>query len=207
MVGRPRSRRSRAACLLTVVVAPLVLAGAGCANSVDAHSQEPVSSPSASPSPTVTSGAAPCRTAELKVALGPGGVAAGSWAVLLEFTNQGPATCTMTSWPAVYGVTAEGVAMPADNRSGAMDGLNVLGVPLVTLRPGQQAGSDLTGSDVSASGACPPPFTELQVSAPGDANSVTIPAYLSAVSGRLPSCSTLSVSPIHPLSDFSLTGQ
>lgn len=209
MVGRPRSARSRAMCLLTATVAPLLLAGAGCANGIDAQDQAPGSASSASPSPSVTSeeAAAPCRTAELKVALGPGGVAAGSWAVLLEFTNQGTEACSMTSWPAVYGVTAEGVAVPAANRSGAMDGLNVLGVPRVTLQPGQEAGSDLTGADVSATGNCPPPYTQLQVSAPGDSGSVTIPAYLSAVSGRLPSCSTLSVSPIHPLSDFSLAGQ
>jgi hypothetical protein len=113
----------------------------------------------------------------------------------------------MTSWPAVFGVTASGVANPASNRSGTMDGLNVTGTPRVTLKPGQQAGSDLSGTDVSATGNCPEPYTELQVSAPGDPDSVTIPAYLSTISGHLPSCSTLSVSPIHPLSDFALDGQ
>jgi hypothetical protein len=207
MAGRSRSGRSRAACLLTAAVAPLVLAGAGCAN-ITVQSQAPASSaPASSPVATSPAAVAPCRTAELKIALGPGGVAAGTWAALLEFTNQGKAACTITGFPGVAGVTAAGAATPATERSGTMDGLDTTGTPRVTLQPGQQAASDLAGSDNPSSGDCPPPYTELQVSAPGDSSAVTIPAYLSELSGHLPSCSTLDISPMHPLADFAIFGQ
>lgn len=222
---------SRTARLLAASVIPLVLAAAGCASTgtdTQGRASGPPAAPArsqAAPSRTAlsqaastqpaspgTSAAAPaagaaCRTGELKVSFGPGGAAAGTWAALLEFTNQGTAACTMTGWPGVAGVTASGAATPATQRSGAMDGLNSTSAPQVTVQPGQQVGIDISGNDVSASGSCPPPYSSLRVSAPGDSESVTVPAYLPALSGNLPSCGSLAVSPVHPLSDFSFSGQ
>jgi hypothetical protein len=207
-----------------VAVVPLSLVAAGCASTQDqasppsqnvsasvssALTSAPASSASASVSVSASSAAAaPCRTGELKVSLGPGGVAAGTWAALLEFTNAGNVSCTMTGWPTVAGITSAGAATPARNRSDAMDGLNVSGTPQVTLQPGGKAGIDISGTDNAAGGgSCPPPYRQLRVSAPGDSASVTVPADTSALSGGLPSCGPVGASPVHPLSDFSFSGQ
>lgn len=199
---------------------PPILVAAGCASTENQASGTPASSPSAatsastpasspstqtSPSPTTT---APCRTSQLKIELGPGGVAAGTWATLLEFTNAANVPCTMTGWPAVAGITSSGTASPATNRSDAMDGLNTTGTPHVTLTPGGKAGIDISGTDNAAGGgSCPPPYGKLRVSVPGDSTSVTIPATTSALSSGLPSCAPLAASPVHPLADFSFNGQ
>lgn len=198
-----RSRASRTQHLFAataVAAIPVVLAASACASAPSL----PASS-SASPPPPAS---APCRTSELKISLGPGGVAAGTWAALLEFTNTGNAPCTMTGWPGVAGITSSGTASPAKNRSDAMDGLNATGTPHVTLQPGGKAGIDISGTDNAASGGnCPAPYPKLRVSAPGDSTTVTVTATTSALSTGLPSCSPLAASPVHPLSDFSFTTQ
>jgi hypothetical protein len=203
MAGR---RSGRAARRLAVAAAPLVLSAAGCAAAQDHVSSRPASQSSPTPARTAAA-AAPCRTGELKVSLGPGGAAAGTWASLLEFTNKGEAACTIGGWPAVAGITAAGAATSATNRSGAMDGLDNPGAPQVTLQPGQQAGTDLSGADTSPGGACTARYSELRVSAPGDSVSVAVSAYLAELAGNAPSCGTLAVSAVHPLSDFSFSGQ
>lgn len=217
LTGRLRVLR-----LLLAVVVPLglvSLTATGCASTQDqnqgsAQGQLSPPTPSASassavpPAPSAPSTLAPCRTAELKVSLGPGGVAAGTWAALLEFTNHGTAACSLTGWPAVAGIAASGTSAPATKRSGSMDGLNASGTPLVTLAPGGQAGIDISGTDnANGGGNCPPPYRQLRVSAPGDSSSVTVPAATSALSGGMPSCAGLGISPVHPLSDFSFSGQ
>ncbi len=197
----------RRAIVTAATVLPPILAAAGCASTENQASGTPASSHSTPTSPSPST-AAPCRTSELKIELGPGAVAAGTWATLLEFTNAGNASCTMTGWPAVAGITSSGTTSPATNRSDAMDGLNTTGTPHVTLQPGGKAGIDISGTDNSAGGgSCPPPYGKLRVSAPGDSTSVTVPATTSALSGGLPSCAPLAASPVHPLSDFSFNGQ
>lgn len=199
--------------LFAAALVPPLLATAACA-STQAQDQaaspsQTVSAPSTPPAVVSASphaAAAPCSTDELTISLGPGGVAAGTWAALLEFTNRG-AACTMSGWPKVAGITAAGASTPATDRSGAMDGLDASGTPHVILQPGQQAGIDLSGADTGSGGSCPASYRQLRVSAPGDAASVTIPADLAATSGSLPSCGTLTVSPVHPLADFSFSGQ
>ena len=199
------------------------LAVAGCASAQDQSASSNVSpgtssasgpatapsTPATTPPPSVaTPAVAPCRTSELKVSLVSGGVAAGTWAAMLEFTNTGNVACTMTGWPGVAGITSSGAVSPATDRSGSMDGLDATGVPRVTLQPGGKAGIDISGTDNPAGGgSCPPPYRQLRVSAPGDSASVTIPAITSALSTGLPSCAPLAASPVHPLSDFSFSGQ
>lgn len=223
---RPRALRLLAGLAVTV---PPVLAAAGCASAQNqaAGSTNPpppsassVPAPtSAPPSTTVSSSgsasasspapsvaAAPCRTGELKISLGPGGVAAGRWAALVELTAVGNSSCTVTGWFTVAGITSSGTASPATNRAGSMDGLNATGEPRLTLAPGDKAGIDISGSDNAADGSsCPPPFGQLRVSAPGDSTSVTVPATTSAFSTGLPSCAPLAASPVHPLNDFSFS--
>lgn len=158
--------------------------------------------------PATPAAAAPCRTGELKASPGAGGVAAGRWAALLEFTILGPVACTMTGWPAIAGITAAGAATPAANRSDSMDGLDATGVPHVTLPPGGKAGVDISGADNAANGgSCPRPYRELRLSAPGDSVSTTVPADVAAPGDGLPSCAGLAASPVHPLPDFSFSGQ
>lgn len=231
---RPRAARTLRRYTATAVAAiPLALATSGCAstqnqaagtqppNQATAPTQTvptptltatspptPTPTPSAPASSAAAPAAAPCRTSELTISLGPGGVAAGAWAALLEFTNAANAPCTMTGWPGVAGITSSGTASPATNRSDAMDGLNATGTPHVTLQPGGKAGIDISGTDNPAGGgSCPPPYRQLRVSAPGDSTSVTVSAVTSALSTGLPSCSPLAASPVHPLSDFSFSAQ
>ncbi len=167
------------------------------------------SSISASASASATASApssvtGPCRTSELKISLGPGGVAASRWAALLELTDVGNASCTVTGWAAIAGVTSSGTTSPATNRADSMDGLNATGVPRLTLAPGGKAGIDISGADNAAGGgSCPPPYRQLRVSAPGDSTSMTIPTTTTVFSTGLPSCAPLTASPVRPLNDFS----
>jgi hypothetical protein len=221
MTSAGRLRALRVLLCAAAVTSP-ALAATGCASAQDQSTSSNVSSGTSSSAPTTAPSApattpppsvapptaATCRTSELKVSLVSGGVAAGTWAAMLEFTDTGNAACTMTGWPGVAGITSSGTASPAMNRSGPMDGLDATGVPRVTLQPGGKAGIDISGTDNSAGGgSCPLPYRQLRVSAPGDSVSVTIPAITSAFSTGLPSCGPLAASPVHPLSSFSFSGQ
>lgn len=223
MAGRRFSalRPLTAVAVAAVIVTPL-LAATGCASTQSqdsASSNAPSTSLSSAPASVSAPGsgsasasassiaAAACRTSELKISLGPGGVAAGTWAALLELTNVGGAPCTVTGWSTIAGVTSSGAVSPATNRSGSMDGLDASGTPRLTLAPGGNAGIDISGTDNAAGGgSCPAPYEKLRVSAPGDSSTVTIPATTSTFSTGLPSCAPLSASPVHLLSDFSFPG-
>lgn len=198
--------QSRALRLLAAAALPSALTAAACASTAEPTSSD--SLPPPAPAATSPAATASCRTGELKVSLGPGGVAAGTWAALLEFTDTGAAACTMTGWAAVAGITAAGTTAPATNRTGSMDGLDASGVPHVTLQPNGKAGIDISGADnAPGGGPCPAAYSKLRVSAPGDSASVTVSASPAEFSGGLPCCGAITASPVHPLSDFSFGGQ
>jgi hypothetical protein len=112
----------------------------------------------------------------------------------------------MRGWPTVLGIAADGAstrarAVPA---SDYMDGLRVTGMPAVVLAPGDRAGFDVNGGDnpVGDTNACPPPYRTLRVGAPGAVGSASISGYLTSLDTLAPSCAGLTVSPVHPTSDF-----
>jgi hypothetical protein len=99
--------------------------------------------PAVSPSVTGSASPGPCATSALRLRVGPGQGAAGSFYFALEFRNTSGSACTLYGYPGVSFVTAVG---------GSQIGAAASRIPaakrLVTLGPGQKAHATLRVTDV-----------------------------------------------------------
>jgi hypothetical protein len=142
---------------------------------------------------------AACATSQLKISLTHTGALAGQAGGYLRFTDDSHATCRISGWPVVAGVTASGRATTLRHARSTMFGAWQYSAPLpvVTLRPGDSAYAVVAADDLPVGGqtSCPAPDVRLRVAAPGSTSTVLISAWLPGAGSYLPTCTTISGTP------------
>jgi hypothetical protein len=92
-----------------------------------------------------------CENGQIAVTFRPAGVAAGSSGQVIGFVNVSSVTCTLTGYPGVAGLDAQGRQVIQAQRQlvGMLGGLanGSTTLPTVTLRPGQSASAMVEGTD------------------------------------------------------------
>jgi hypothetical protein len=146
----------------------------------------------------------PCRTADLLVSVTNTGGAAGSIGGYLLFENTTAVACTLQGAPTFTAKTAAGATTRA--RVAAVVGTPFPSLtlpPLVIMEPGDKAFAAYGGSDNSGSAAatCPPPYHNFQVTPPGNAIGVDLPAFNPWLNQDQPSCVGIGVTVIAPASE------
>lgn len=144
-------------------------------------------------------GVTACAASQLRIALTDTGALAGQAGGYLRFTNDSRATCSLTGWPVVAGVTASGKVTPFRHARSTMFGAWQYSAPLpvVTLAPGNSAYTVVAADDQPAGSqaACPAPDVRLRVAAPGNKSTMLISAWLPGAGSYLPACTSVSGSP------------
>jgi Protein of unknown function (DUF4232) len=187
----------------------LVLAACGSQPAASSAAGEQATSPPAaatsaattpaSPAPTPTaptSAPAACQPSALRISLVSTGSVAEQAGGYLRFENTSTATCRLSGYPAVLGVSTAGrSAAFGEARNTIYGAWTYTGtVPLLPLAPGQSAYAVVVGDAIPAGTAtsCPAPFHELQVAPPGSSQYVSISAWLPGAGSYLPACPALS---------------
>jgi hypothetical protein len=150
----------------------------------------------ASRSTTTTLPGRPCRDGQISVSDGAGDAGAGHEGEVLLFTNRGQSTCTLSGYPGVAGLDAQGnqVVQAERTLSGYLGGLEngATNAPIVTLAPGNAASALVEGTDVPVGSATScPSYPALLVTPPNLTVSVQ-------VTPGLPGCSPIQVHPVVP---------
>jgi hypothetical protein len=181
-------------------------AGTGQASSVTATSPAATlargtpSAPASSDVSTTDAATPVCGSSDLKITLVGAGAATAAVAAQIGFTNLGTASCHLTGYPLMTGITAGGGQVIAKHLLTTEFGPNITGITAVTLAPRATAIAVVTGNDVvgtCGSGATPS-FRHLLIQPPGRAAGITISAWLPTLSEYLPDCSTINVTPVAP---------
>lgn len=140
-------------------------------------------------------GVSACTTSQLRIALTYTGALAGQAGGYLRFTNDSHATCSLTGWPVVAGVTANGQAATFRHAQSTMYGAWQYSVPLpvLTLRPADSAYAVVAADDMPTGSQtrCPAPDVRLRVAAPGNSGTVLISGWLSGAHSYLPTCTSI----------------
>jgi hypothetical protein len=144
-------------------------------------------------------GVSDCLTSQLKIALTNTGALGGQAGGYLRFTNDSHATCRMTGWPVVTGLTASGKATTLRHARSTMFGAWQAPptLPVLTLSPGESGYAVVAADDlpVGRQTSCPAPDVRLRVAAPGGKSTVLVSAYLPGAGTYLPTCTSISGSP------------
>jgi hypothetical protein len=148
---------------------------------------------------TAAGGVTACGTPQLRIALTNTGALGGQAGGYLRFTNDTRATCSLTGWPVVAGVTASGKTTTFRHARSTMFGAWQYSAPLpvVTLRPGNSAYA-VVAADSQPAGTqtrCPAPDISLRVAAPDTSSPVPVSAWLPGAVSYLPTCTSLNGSP------------
>jgi hypothetical protein len=140
-------------------------------------------------------GISACITSQLRIALTHTGALAGQAGGYLRFTNDSHVTCSLTGWPVVAGVTANGQATTLRHARSTMYGAWQYSAPLpvLTLRPADSAYAVVAADDqpVGSQTRCPPPDVRLRVAAPGNSGTVLISGWLPGADSYLPTCTSI----------------
>jgi hypothetical protein len=198
------SRTGRAAAL--ALPCGLILAACGsqpAASSAPGGTAPPSASPTSSasaptPTPTAPDAAASgaCRATALRISLIDTGSVAEQAGGYLRFENTSAATCKLSGYPAVLGVTTSGSSAAFGPARNTVYGAWTYpaSVPTLTLTPGQSAYAVVVGDAVPAGTAtsCPAPFHELRVAPPGSTQYADVSAWLPGADSYLPTCRALS---------------
>jgi hypothetical protein len=115
---------------------------------------------------------------------------------VLVFTNESQATCSLSGYPGVAGLDAQGVQVVQAQRTlnGYLGGLppGTTAPPTVSLAPGQTASAVVEGTDMPLGSATScPSYPALLVTPPDLTDSVHLEA-------ALPGCSPIQVHPVVP---------
>jgi hypothetical protein len=182
------------------LVAAVAAGVTGCGSVAgNAGSAADAATPTATASPATAH--AVCQSAQLKITMIRGGVAAGNVSGRIGFTNQGTSPCTLTGWPTLVAVGAAGTTTTAARTLTTTFGPYITVPPVVTVLPGARAEAVFAGSDIPATGStCPPSYQRLRVKPPGGTHTTVIPAWLPDLDAYLPACSMIRVSPVVPTS-------
>src|SRR5262249_44046372 len=98
-------------------------------------------------SPPYSTGARPCRPADLSVSHGELGYATGHSNVQVSFTNHSATACWLDGYPAIAGVAADGTVTPLRARPGGFFGSPG---PSANIEPGRTAAINISGEDACA---------------------------------------------------------
>jgi Protein of unknown function (DUF4232) len=143
-----------------------------------------------------------CQNGQLKVTSLSGGAGAGQRDEVFGFSNVSKTSCTVTGYPVVVALDAQGgdirAAEPVlDGIGGVHTGATT--PPTVTLKPGQSASATMGGDNnpVGTSASCPfyPSFV---VAPPDQTQSVKVPARSGYGLGPFPGCVPITISPVVP---------
>ena len=131
---------------------------------------------------------------------GGGGAGLGHRSQVLVFTNTGQSACTLTGYPGVAALDAQGaqVAQAVRTPSGYLGGLatGTTTPPTVVLAPGQAASAMVEGIDNPQNGATScPSYPAFLVTPPNLTQSVTLGLTSSPA---FPGCSPIQVHPVVP---------
>jgi hypothetical protein len=191
VVSDPRARSAARRGLTALAAAACGLVMTGCGSQGSASAASSATSPTSTGSSSAA-GADACTTAQLKISLIDTGALAGQAGGYLKFTDESRASCRMSGWPAVAGLTAAGKATALLNLQSTMFGAwhYTSPPPVLTLSPGDAAYAVVAADDhpAGSSTSCPAPYMRLRVSPPGDSASATISAWLPGARSYLPSC-------------------
>ncbi len=139
--------------------------------------------------PTVSSDA--CVAADLTPSfLGTNG-AAGTIALGFALTNSGSSVCTTYGWPGVEFLSSTGAGISTDAVRTTSDMLGDTPAADISLKPGQKVSFRLIASDFASGTSTCPNATELQIIAPNDMPTMTVP-----ISGGIPACGHATLSPL-----------
>jgi Protein of unknown function (DUF4232) len=169
---------------------------AGSGSQAGPSSAAPSSAPAAA-STAPASAAGTCTAAQLSVKADGGGAAGGQAELLLEITNQGTATCTLSGYPAVVGRLPSGATVHGTDTEHVMLGMTNQGSGPnpVAIAPGGQAWVPLNFLDNPLNGATScPSFSSFTVTPPGVDR-----AYPVKASGS--DCDGIRVPPVLPAGD------
>jgi hypothetical protein len=95
-------------------------------------------------SPAYSTGARPCRAADLSVSHGELGYATGNTNVEVSLTNHSATACWLDGYPTIAGVAANGMVTQLPARHGAFFGNPG---PSANIKPGQTAAVNISGGD------------------------------------------------------------
>jgi uncharacterized protein DUF4232 len=188
----------------------LGLVAAGSHRASPAPAPTATATPSLAPSPSPTATAVPqdfpaCLDSDLSISLVAGGAGLGTWHALIGFTNISTQPCTIGGYPNVVavdrtGATMSGQANPTDP---VVDSSYPAGA-LVTLAPGEQAGTDIFAAQIDVRGQPCPPYQWLRVTAPGAYRTWEISSYFGQYAAA---CGAFGVSPLYPRAAFGYDAQ
>jgi hypothetical protein len=182
-----------------LAAAACVLAIAACGGHGAASGPATVPDSTGTTGRTTAGSVTACDTSQLRIALTSTGALGGQAGGYLRFTNDSRATCTLTGWPVVAGVTASGKTTTFRHAQSTMFGAWQYSAPLpvVTLRPGNSAYAVVAADDQPAGTQtrCPAPDISLRVAAPDTSSPVPVSAWLPGAVSYLPTCTSVNGSP------------
>jgi hypothetical protein len=202
--ARQRHRRR-----VLVAVGIVVLVGIGILIAVLTLKSHGTTSPHSStasvvrPDPLPT-GTTVCQTGQLQVSSLGGGAGAGNVDQVFGFVNTGRAACSLTGYPKVAALDAEGQEVAvAEQQLTGIGGIKTGAStpPVVTLKPGQTASAILSGTDIPIGNAvvCPSGYPVFIVTPPDVTQGVKVNAVDGPGPGLFPGCSTrIRINPIVP---------
>ncbi len=159
------------------------------------------------PTTVTTDGAprasSPCTNGELTVSNSGGGAGLGHEDQILVFTNNSSAACTLTGYPGVAGLNANGRQLVQAIRTvgGYMGGVSpeTTALPLVTLAPGR-SGSAIVEATDNPLGSQPCPYYPFLLVTPPDFTA-QVRVEVAGPGTRppgMPGCTTMEVHPVVP---------
>ncbi len=149
-------------------------------------------------SPAATLPVLPCTARQLATSVVDTGDRTGLVEGWLRLVNTGVASCEISGWPTLVGITASGATTVARQSNELLDLPPDTVLPPVPLAPGGAAVAGFAGSAAPTGVAqtCPPPYHILRVTLPGTTGSVTLPGFNHWLNADLPACGGLEVTQV-----------
>lgn len=181
-------------------------AGSAARTSASSHVAPPAPASTPAPGPSGSSGSSSaagstrCHASDLTVAHASNGAAAGSLSERVTFTNTSGATCTLTGYPGMQMLGAQGQHLTTTVHRGAASSVPPVPERTVTLAPGGTASFIAGWADATGyAGATCPTSTQVEITAPNDYTSNTIAWQITPYGGDIPhlQCGEIAVSPVY----------
>ncbi len=159
-----------------------------------------------------TSSAPPCQDGQIAVSDAGGGSAGGHQGQVILFTNQSQSTCSLSGYPGVAGLNAQGGEAVQAQRtlSGYLGGLLTAPTPpVVSLAPMQIASATVEATDNPIGSATSCPFYPYLLVTPPDLTDsvqVTVSGLGRPNHPGLPGCTGIEVHPVLPGSSGASAG-